>query len=309
MISRRRFLGGAAAAAAANLGLAGRSEALEEGRPSRTAESTALQRAAHQLLESPRVFDDPLALRIFGARGVAWLGHNLHRYRTASSRAMRAFLVMRSRLAEDELARAVRSGTRQYVVLGAGLDTFAYRNPHRRLRVYEVDHPSTQDWKRKRLAERGIGLPASLTFAPVDFERQSLGNGLQQAGFRSRAATFVSWLGVAIYLTRPAVTETLRFVATQCAPGSGIVFDFAPPPETLGEAERKSHAEAAARVARIGEPWITFFDPAELAAEMRAMGYRATRVIGTEEANELYFKDRADRFRPYGSGRMMAATV
>jgi methyltransferase (TIGR00027 family) len=309
MISRRRFLGGALAAAAANLGLPGQSEALEEGRPSRTAESTALQRAAHQLLESPRVFDDPLALRIFGARGVAWLGHNLHRYRTASSRAMRAFLVMRSRLAEDELARAVRGGTRQYVVLGAGLDTFAYRNPHRRVRVYEVDHPSTQEWKRRRLADSGIERPGSLAFAPVDFERQSLGEGLHKAGFRTGAASFVSWLGVTIYLTRPAVMDTLHFVATHCAKGSGIVFDFALPPEALAEAERKSRAAAAARVARVGEPWITFFDPAELAAEMRAMGYRATRVIATEEANDLYFRDRADGFRLYGSGRMMAARV
>src|SRR6185369_5860728 len=146
MISRRRFIGAAASLGA--FALAPRSEALEEGQPSRTAQSTALQRAVHQLLEVPRIFEDPVALRIFGARGVARLAQALERYRTDSSRAMRAFLVLRSRFAEDGLADAIRRGTRQYVVLGAGLDTFAYRNPHRGLRVFEVDHPTTQRWKR-----------------------------------------------------------------------------------------------------------------------------------------------------------------
>lgn len=308
MISRRRFLGGAFSAAA-SFTLAGRSAALEEGQPSRTALSTALQRAAHQLLESPRVFDDPVALSVLGARRVAWLGRNLERYRSAQSRAWRAFLVMRSRFAEDELARSVREGARQYVVLGAGLDTFAYRNPHRRLRVFEVDHPSTQAWKRARLADSGIELPASLRIAPVDFERQALRDGLRMAGFRADAPAFLSWLGVTIYLTRPAVMDTLGFVAKRCAKGSRIVFDFGLPDEAIDDAERKSRAESAARVAAAGEPWITYFDPAELSAGMRAMGFRETRVLATEEANDLYFKGRTDGFRLYGSGRLMCAAV
>jgi methyltransferase (TIGR00027 family) len=227
MISRRRLIGAAASLGA--FALAPRSEALEEGQPSRTAQSTALQRAVHQLLEVPRIFDDPVALRIFGARGVARLAQALERYRTDASRAMRAFLVLRSRFAEDGLAAAFRRGTRQYVVLGAGLDTFAYRNPHRGLRVFEVDHPTTQRWKRARLAEQAIELPRSLTFAPVDFERQSLGDGLRKARFDLQAPAFVSWLGVTIYLTRPAVMDTLGFVAKSCARGSEIVFDFGMP--------------------------------------------------------------------------------
>src|SRR5688572_14393982 len=159
----------------------GLSAALQPGEPSRTARGAALQRAAHQLLETPTVFEDPLALRIFGAEGVAWLGRNLDRYRTPGSRSMRAFLVMRSRFAEDELARAVERGVTQYVVLGAGLDTFAYRNPHRGLRVFEVDHPSTQVWKRDRLREQSIAIPRSATFAPVDFEKETLAYGLRAA--------------------------------------------------------------------------------------------------------------------------------
>ena len=218
MISRRRFIRGAAAAASLGaISFAPRSEALEEGQPSRTARSTALQRAAHQLLETPRVFEDPIALRIFGASGVVRLAEGLERYRTEGSRAMRAFLVLRSRFAEDGLANAVQRGTRQYVVLGAGLDTFAYRNPHRSLRVFEVDHPATQRWKRTRLQEQAIELPRTLTFAPVDFEKQSLADGLRRARFNLRAPTFVSWLGVTVYLTRPAVMDTLGFIAKSCA--------------------------------------------------------------------------------------------
>jgi methyltransferase (TIGR00027 family) len=310
MISRRRFMQGAAAAASiGTLSFAPPSEALEEGQPSRTARSTALQRAAHQLLEVPRVFDDPIALRIFGASGVARLAQALERYRTASSRAMRAFLVLRSRFAEDGLADAVRRGTRQYVVLGAGLDTFAYRNPHRGLRVFEVDHPATQRWKRVRLDAEAIEVPRTLTFAPVDFEKQSLGDGLRRARFDVRAPAFVSWLGVTIYLTRAAVMDTLGFVARSCARGSEIVFDFALPPESLSAAERSSHEAAAARVARIGEPWVSYFDPDGLSREMRALGYSQTRVLGSAEANELYFRGRADGFGVRGSGRIMAARV
>jgi len=310
MISRRRFLGSAVAASLGTLAFAGRSEALEEGQPSRTAQSTAMQRAAHRLLEVPLVFEDPLALRMFGARGVSWLGHNLDRYRTESARSLRAFLVLRSRYAEDGLARAVRAGVRQYVVLGAGLDTFAYRNPHgERLRVFEVDHPTTQAWKRRRLQEQGIDVPRSLTFAPVDFEKQSLADGLRRSGFDRHAPAFVSWLGVTVYLTRPAVMDTLRFVAASCARGSEIVFDFGVPSELLSERERRARDAAAARVAKIGEPWLTYFDPQELSAEMRALGFRQTSVLDRDEANERYFRGRADGFRVRGSGRVMAASV
>ena len=196
MVSRRSFIG--SSVLLSGFFFPGISRALVAGEPSRTARGAALQRAAHQILETPHVFDDPLALRIFGAEGVAWLGRNLENYRSAASRSMRAFLVVRSRYAEDELARAYARGVRQYVVLGAGLDTFAYRNPHRRLKVFEVDHPSTQAWKRSRLQEQSIDIPRSLTFAPVDFETQTLASGLRAAGFRADRPAFFSWLGVTI---------------------------------------------------------------------------------------------------------------
>jgi len=251
MLDRRRFLGWSAA----SLGLLPWPGvfALEAGQPSRTARGAAMQRAAHQLLEKPPVFEDPIALRIFGDEGTAWLDRNLERYRSERSRAMRAFLVMRSRYAEDRLADAVARGVRQYVVLGAGLDTFACRNPHRGLRVFEVDHPLTQAWKRDRLRAQAIAVPESAIFAPVDFERQALAEGLAAAGFRADQPAFFSWLGVVIYLSRDAVAGTLRTVAA-CARGSEVVFDFSPPPDELDSAERSRHVALASRVAGIGEP-------------------------------------------------------
>lgn len=307
MISRRNFLGGAALS-----GLAAFSPrsvfALAPGEPSRTARGAALQRAAHQLLEVPAVFDDPLALRIFGAEGVRWLGANLDTYRSARSRAMRAFLVMRSRYAEDELALAYARGVRQYVVLGAGLDTFAYRNPHQHLKVFEVDHPSTQAWKRGRLREQAIEVPASTVFAPVDFETQTLAAGLRAAGFRADRPAFFSWLGVTIYLSPEAVAGTLRYIAARPA-GSQVVFDFAPPPSTLGDAERRSHDAMAASVARGGEPWIGYFHPVQFTEELRSGGFSRAQALGSEDMNGRYFAGRADGFRLYGSGRMMSASV
>jgi len=305
LISRRNFLGWGAAAGLLPFRNAA---ALAPGEPSRTARGAALQRAAHQLLEAPRVFDDPLALRIFGAEGVSWLGGNLDRYRTPSSRGMRAFLVMRSRFAEDQLARAAAAGVDQYVVLGAGLDTFAYRNPRRGLRVFEVDHPDTQAWKRARLREQSIEVPRSMAYAPVDFEKQSLAEGLKAAGFRADRPAFYSWLGVTIYLSREATMGTLQTIASG-APGSEVVFDFAPPPETLGETERRSHFASSARVALAGEPWIGYHNPDELAGQMRDSGFETAYYLGSSEMNERYFRGRTDGFRLYGSGRMMAARV
>ena len=306
MFTRRRFLNSSVLLSSLFFSRPGK--ALEPGQPSSTARGAALQRAVHQLLETPRVFEDPIALRIFGAPTVRWLGQNLDLYRRAGSRAMRAFLAMRSRYAEDQLALAVGRGVRQYVVLGAGLDTFAYRNPHRRLRVFEVDHPSTQGWKRSRLAEQSIEVPRSLSFAPVDFETQTLAAGLKAAGFRADQPAYFSWLGVVIYLSKPTVAETLRAIAAGVK-GSQVVFDFAPPSESIGEYERASRAVSAARVAKAGEPWINYYHPGPFVDELRASGFASAHYVGSSEMNARYFDGRSDGFRLYGSGRMMAAQV
>lgn len=279
-----------------------------EGRPSRTAERVAVRRAAHQLFDRPVVFPDLIALRIVGAETASRIDRAAED--EPVSHGLRAQVVARSRYAEDALARAVAAGTRQYVVLGAGLDTFACRNPHPagRLRVFEVDHPATQAWKRERLDAAGIAAPDDLVFAPVDFERDTLADGLRAAGFDARARTFFSWLGVVPYLELDAVRTTLRVVAA-AAPGSEIVFDYSLGPASLPAAERRAFEALAARVAVAGEPWRTFFEPAALADELAALGLAVVDDLGADALNARYFADRGDGLRIRGRGHLMHARL
>jgi methyltransferase (TIGR00027 family) len=281
---------------------------MQEGKFSRTAQRVAIRRAAHQLLDQPRVLDDPLALRIIGSEAAAELRSN-PKENHIFARAFRAFMAARSRYAEDELARAVAHGVRQYVVLGAGLDTFAYRSAYAELRVFEVDHPATQAWKREQLQAAGIAIPPSLTFVPVDFERQTLADGLGQSGFDARAAAFFSWLGVTPYLTREACMATLTFIARMSA-GSGVAFDFAVDPALLNSGQRQALDALSQRVARYGEPFQLFFDPAQLQDELRGMGFHRTEFLQGKEINARYFKDRDDGLLVRGGlGHLMAAWV
>jgi len=265
---------------------------MQEGKFSRTAQRVAIRRAAHQLLDQPRVLDDPLALRIIGSDAEEALRSD-PKEDHAFSRAFRAFMAARSRYAEDEVTRAVARGVTQYVVLGAGLDTFAYRNPHPGLRVFEVDHPDTQAWKREQLQTAGIAIPPSLTFVPIDFEQQTLANGLAQPGFNANTAAFFSWLGVTPYLTREACMTTLAFIAKLPA-GSGVVFDFAVDPALLNPGQRQALDALSKRVARYGEPLQLFFDPATLQDELKRLGFRRTEFLQGKELNARYFKDRKD---------------
>jgi methyltransferase (TIGR00027 family) len=281
---------------------------MQEGKFSRTAQRVAIRRAAHQVLDYPRVLDDPLALRIIGVEKAGELKSNPkedHKF----SRAFRAFMAARSRYAEDELARAVANGVMQYVVLGAGLDTFAYRNPYPELRVFEVDHPATQAWKREQLQAAGIMVPSSLTFVPIDFERETLADGLESAGFGDGVAAFFSWLGVTPYLTCEACMNTLSFIAKMPA-DSGVVFDFAIDPALLNTGQREALDALSKRVAAAGEPFQLFFDPAKLRAELRGMGFRRTEFLQGKELNARYFKDRKDGLLVRGGmGHLMAAWV
>jgi methyltransferase (TIGR00027 family) len=280
-------------------------------RPSATAQRVAMRRAAHQLLDDPKVFDDPVALRILGKESARALQADPGRFETTLlSPSLRAFTAARSQYAEDELALGVRRGVRQYVVLGAGLDTFAYRNPHPEgvLQVFEVDHPATQAWKQARLKETGIPLPADLTFVPVDFDTKTLAEKLRGTGYDSGKGTFFSWLGVTPYLTNEAVIATLRFIASAPA-GSGVVFDYAISPSLLTAAQRSVFDALARRMASAGEPWQTFFDPGILARDLRAMGFRHVEDIGPEELHARYFKNRKDGLRVGSLSHVMNAQV
>jgi methyltransferase (TIGR00027 family) len=280
-------------------------------RPSATAQRVAMRRAAHQLLDDPKVFDDPLALRIIGKESAAALQADPHQSEaTPLSPYLRAFMAARSKYSEDELALGVQRGVRQYVILGAGLDTFAFRNPYPEgvLHVFEVDHPTTQTWKRVRLEEVDIVLPGNLTFAPIDFETQTLEEGLRGAGYDLGKCTFFSWLGVTPYLTTEAVMATLRFIAS--APvGRGVVFDYLISPSLLTPTQRSSFDALAQRVASAGEPWQTFFHPEMLTRDLRAMGFGYVEDKGPEEINARYFKNRKDGLRVGSLSHLMNAQV
>jgi methyltransferase (TIGR00027 family) len=281
---------------------------MQEGKFSRTAQRVAIRRAAHQLLDQPRVLDDPLALLIIGSEAAEALRSN-PKEDHAFSRAFRAFMAARSRYAEDELARAVAHGVAQYVILGAGLDTFAYRNPHAGVRVFEVDHPATQSWKREQLQAAGIAIPPALTFVPIDFEQQTLADGLAHSGFDAKATAFFSWLGVTPYLTREACMTTLSFIGKMPA-GSGVVFDFAVDRKLLSLGQKMALAALSRRVARYGEPFQLFFDPGKLLDELKGMGFRGTEFLQGKEINARYFKDREDGLLVRGGlGHLMGAWV
>lgn len=221
---------------------------------------------------------------------------------------MRAFVAVRSRYAEDQLASAVARGVRQYVVLGAGLDTYAYRSSPG-IRVFEVDHAATQDWKRWRLDAAGIPIPDSMTFVPVDFEGQSLSNELGQAGFDATQPAFFSWLGVIVYLTLEAASETLRFIAGLPA-DSGISFDYALGSSSLSPERLAVRDALAARVARVGEPFRLFFDPPDLARLLHGIGFHRLEDLTPEEINARYFSGRGDGLSiGRGAAHLMSAWV
>ncbi|WP_020660516.1 class I SAM-dependent methyltransferase [Amycolatopsis benzoatilytica] len=233
---------------------------MEHGGPSRTALVTAWARAVHQVADQPRILTDPLVARLVGSEAGA----------PGIDRPRRLFFAARARFAEDRVAHAVADGVRQAVFLGAGLDTFGCRNPYPDLRVFEVDHPATQEWKRERLALAGIDCPATATFVPLDFETGTLAAALAAAGFqRSEPAVFV-WLGVVFYLTPAAARATLDYIAGQARPAE-VVFDYLQPADN--DEERAHLRQRADRLAAEGEPLRSFFAPDEIAAQLRALGF------------------------------------
>jgi methyltransferase (TIGR00027 family) len=248
--------------------------------PSRTALLIARQRAAHQLIDHGAILNDPFALKILREDEKTVLQFaNAHPLASLG----RLFTAARSRIAEDALSVAIERGLQQVVILGAGLDTFALRNPHREpdLHVYEVDHPATQMWKRERLSAAGIALPSSLTFVPVDFEREDLGESLVTAGFEPSAPAFFTWLGVVPYLTEAAIGRTLDYIAS--VRNSEVVFDYMQPPDAFSDELKEMEMAREERLKQLGEPTPTRFEPAGMAAMLRAHGLGAIEDIGYQK--------------------------
>jgi methyltransferase (TIGR00027 family) len=280
---------------------------MQPGKPSQTALGAASHRAAHQRLEHGFIFSDPLAERILGEH----LEEALRKAEEAPARrGLRLFIAVRTRFAEDALAVAAARGASQLVVLGAGLDTYAYRATGKDSpRVFEVDHPATQAWKREQLGKASIVIPSHLTFAPVDFERETIAEGLAAAGFDPTRQTFFTWLGVVPYLTEPAIFATLEYIA-RLPGGSHVVFDYGNPPLPGGnDAYSAARAELAKRVALIGEELKTQFETDGLRERLNLLGFREIEDIGPQEIRARFFENSKAPVSDRGGHVVRASTI
>jgi methyltransferase (TIGR00027 family) len=277
--------------------------------PDHTAVRVALWRALHVAVDPPpHVLVDEIGLRL-AAPEEAWRARR--DMDPGFTRTFRAGIVARARVVEDLVAAEAVRGVSQYVILGAGLDTFAQRRPDLggRLHVFEVDQPGTQAWKRQRLVDLGFGVPPWLHLVPVDFEAGDVWlDRLSAAGFDAAKPAVVASTGVSMYLTKEAIAATLRQVAG-LAPGSTLAMTFILPMELADPEERPGReiAEKGARAA--GTPFISFFAPPEIVALARACGFKDARVVLRDEVVQRYFAGRADGLRPGSSEQMLIATT
>ena len=283
---------------------------MEQLPASRTAVRVALQRAVHQLLDDePRVFIDPVAVGLFPEATEAAIRGQADQFLEPSWRRIRANFLLRSRQAEDSLAEAVARGVKQYVVLGAGLDTFAYRQPTwaKNIRIVEVDHPASQSFKMECLRNRGVSIPSNLHFQPVDFRTETLSEKLAATPLAKTEPIFVSWLGVTQYLPSEAIEGTLRAVASWQG-GSEIVLEHIEGDWTsLDAVARKAMEDAAARAAFGGEPWLSRFSSEAMGSLVLKSGFLETRHFSIEDARQRYFQGRLDGLFPAGGIAMVWA--
>jgi methyltransferase (TIGR00027 family) len=279
---------------------------VKSGEPSRTALGAASHRAAHQALEGGAIFHDPLALRILGADADAAVEEAR---RDPDKRWMRRFIALRTRFAEDAIGQAYAGGVRQVVVLGAGLDTYAYRATlPAGARVFELDHPATQAWKRERLASAAIEVPDAVSFVPIDFERDRLADRLQAASFDPARPSFFTWLGVVPYLPEGTVFATLGVLANMSG-GVEVVFDYAATARATDDPRRRALRESLeARVAAQGEPFRSHFDPERLARELRALGFPLVDDLMSSDLAARYVVDSGDKRSGVGGHVLRAAT-
>lgn len=279
---------------------------MEKAEPSRTAWSAAVHRAAHQILEGGRIFRDPLAVRILGAGADQQMTEEENR---PGRRSMRIFIAVRARFAEDALSADVGRGVSQVVILGAGLDTFAYRQPYGdRIHVFEADHPATQAWKRERLRDTGITVPSNVTFAAIDLEREPLRDGLTAAGFQSNERSFFIWLGVVPYLSEASTWSTLQAIGS-LEGGASVVFDYANPPHSFNPALRAIHERRAARVAELGEPWVNYFETAVLVEGLGRAGFVRVEDLGPRAIAGRYFPHRLASLSGDAGGHVVLAST
>lgn len=284
---------------------------MQERKASSTAIATAVQRAAHQSLDAePKILDDPVAIGLVEGSTTTEIQAQRVTLQQPLFQLSRSLFVLRSRFVEDQLAEAATRGVRQYVILGAGLDTFAYRQPAwaADLRIFEVDHPDSQAYKRECLVRARAAIPHNVVFCPLDFERTTLLEGLASVAFEARVPTFFSWLGVTQYLTHAAIELTLRAVLT-VPPPTRIALTFVLPEAGLEGEDRQALLWGAARAAELGEPFLTHFEPQPLRQWLLDLGFAEVFHLAPELAAARYFAGRTDGLRAPICEQLICAAV
>ncbi len=281
------------------------------GQPSRSALTAAAARAAHLIVDDqPTIFADTLAAALLGERAEELIAYHERHGTHPVLVGARVQVTCRGRYAEDALARAVRAGVTQYVLLGAGLDSFGYRDGPLagRVRVFEVDHPASQEFKRAALAAARVEVPDSVRYVPADLARDPLIQCLAAAGFDASAPAMIAWLGVTMYLTAQAVAETLAAVA-RLAPGTELIADYLLPEGARDEAGALYGALVAQASAEQGEPWRSYFTPDQMADLAGRAGFGAVRAVSQRDTIPAALWQRADSLCPARLAVLFHGTV
>jgi methyltransferase (TIGR00027 family) len=280
------------------------------GQPSQTMVQMAVLRAAHQLLDEPRIFNDPIAVDLVPEASRDAILQAEPKYRTPILTVRRVHAALRSRFAEDRLAAAAARGVRQYVIAAAGLDTFPWRQPSfaRQMRIFVADVPESLAVLQDCVWRRGLPQPVNLACVPIDLEQKELLEPLVAAGFDPELPMFCSALGIVQYLTLEAVDALLTFAARR-ATGSEIVFSFTPPDDELGECQLSTVRESQVRTQGYGEPWLTRLRPNQLTERLSLLGFCDIELLTPDLAKQRYFCGRSDGLESTTSGHVMAAIV
>jgi methyltransferase (TIGR00027 family) len=277
-----------------------------------TAQLAAAHRAYHYMHDRPRILEDDAAIELLGPQlrtvlQVPLLRRLFWQPLLAKVRPISAFIVVRSRYAEDALELTTRAGCRQYMILGAGLDSWVLRHDEPGVTVFELDRPQTQQWKEARIRSRMGALPSNLVLVPADFERESVADVLPGRGFDPQAKTFVSWLGTICYLTRGAIGDNFASLAGICAPGSRVVFDYFIPKTAVPPADLQLFETLDAGGARRGEPMRTLLAEEEMAEILLGNGFRIIEDLSAPEIRRRYLAQRSDGLDIPGFVRLCCA--
>lgn len=286
-----------------------------EGEPSKTAEVVAAVRALHTVTCPNPVFEDPLAVHFAGPQWRMVIRNPFLRWVTvkkvlARSAAIMPFILLRARFGEDQLPRAMAHGIKQYVILGAGYDTFALRHDDLldQITVYEVDHPATQTEKLQRMEEARLPHPRNTRYVSADLETESLLDALDTAGFRLDQPAVVAWFGVTCYLTRQAIEGVLSTVSQSMAPGSSVMFDYLAQVTAVDPTWKAVYVSAGRFTATRGEPWISSFNPAQMPSYLEQMGFSEVLHLAPDQVEEELLPEGADLIVPAIMGLCRAGT-